>query len=102
MDGMPRDADTSSSLPAIPVQPLSPNDGRILLQHLTGPDAPKDWVGGLNLEYRLGALDAAEPGLVVHVRLSLKTTQSTIWNVIGVCLCPSLCVGLCFWASIYF
>jgi N-acetylated-alpha-linked acidic dipeptidase len=52
------------SLPKIAGLPLSWKDAKPLLENLDGPVAPKDWQGGLPIEYRLG-------GERVRVRLKV-------------------------------
>ncbi len=42
------------SLPKIAGLPLSWKDAKPLLENMDGPVAPKDWQGGLPIEYRLG------------------------------------------------
>jgi N-acetylated-alpha-linked acidic dipeptidase len=73
--GIPND---ESTVPHIPVLPLSYLDARHILQSLGGAAAPKAWQGGLPFTYHLG------PG-VAKVRLSVKlqSPRRTIWNVIA-------------------
>jgi N-acetylated-alpha-linked acidic dipeptidase len=53
------------SLPKIGGLPLSWKDAKPLLENMDGPVAPKEWQGGLPIEYRLG-------GARVRVRLKVE------------------------------
>ncbi|HUO26160.1 MAG TPA: M28 family metallopeptidase [Candidatus Aquilonibacter sp.] len=68
----------SAQLPKIPVTPLSYHDASPILQHLGGPESPREWQGALPFTYHLG------PG---PVKVSLHLTQDyqfrTLWDVIG-------------------
>ena len=44
----------SQSVPKIVAAVLSWHDAKPLLEHMDGPEAPKDWQGGLPITYRLG------------------------------------------------
>lgn len=71
-------ADEAVSLPRIISAPLSARDARVLLQSLGGPDAPKEWQGGLGIDYRVG------PGPVpVKLRVKLDDKLRRIQTVIG-------------------
>ncbi len=66
-------------LPSIPANPLSSADATPILRTMGGPDAPRDWQGGLNFPYHLGGA-----GLVtVHMRIVNDARLRTIWDVIG-------------------
>jgi N-acetylated-alpha-linked acidic dipeptidase len=53
--GAPRvKPEEARSLPRIAGLPLSWKDARPLLENMDGPVAPKEWQGGLPIEYRLG------------------------------------------------
>jgi len=41
-------------LPRIPSLPLSARNAAAILKQLGGPEAPRDWQGGLPLTYRIG------------------------------------------------
>jgi len=41
-------------LPRIPSMPLNARNAAAILKHLGGPEAPKNWQGGLPLTYRIG------------------------------------------------
>lgn len=57
----------AQSLPKIMGVPLSWRDAKPLLENMEGPEAPKDWQGGLPIKYRLsGAVQA-------HVKVDMKT-----------------------------
>ena len=68
----------SAQLPKIPTTPLSYADAWPILEHLAGPDSPRDWQGSLPFTYHVG------PG-PVKVKMHLKQDYQfrTIWDVIG-------------------
>lgn len=70
--------DESAQMPKIPTTPLSYGDAWPILEHLAGPDSPRDWQGALPFTYHIG------PG-PVKVKLHLKQDYQyrTIWDVIG-------------------
>ncbi|HTZ95099.1 MAG TPA: M28 family metallopeptidase [Terriglobales bacterium] len=70
--------DQSAQMPKIPTTPLSYSDAWPILEHLGGPDSPRDWQGALPFTYHLG------PG-PVKVKLHLKQDFElhTIWDVMG-------------------
>jgi N-acetylated-alpha-linked acidic dipeptidase len=70
--------DQSAQLPKIPSTPISYGDAWPLLEHLGGPESPRDWQGSLPFTYHIG------PG-PVKVKLHLKQDFQfrTIWDVIG-------------------
>lgn len=65
------------SLPKIVSAPLSARDARVLLQTMSGDDAPTEWQGGLGIRYRVG------PGATVHMRVKLDDKIRAIQTVIG-------------------
>lgn len=67
-----------STVPHIPVMPLSWEDARQILEHLGGGVAPTTWQGGLAFTYHLG------PG-PSKVRMQVQMNEFThpIWNVIA-------------------
>jgi N-acetylated-alpha-linked acidic dipeptidase len=68
----------SAQLPKIPTTPLSYADAWPILEHLSGPESPRDWQGSLPFTYHVG------PG-PVKVKMHLKQDYQfrTIWDVIG-------------------
>jgi len=68
----------SAQLPKIPTTPLSYADAWPILEHLGGPDSPRDWQGSLPFTYHVG------PG-PTKVRMHLKQDYQfrTIWDVSG-------------------
>ncbi len=68
----------SAQIPKIPVTPLSYHDAYPILQHLGGPDSPREWQGSLPFTYHIG------PG-PVRLRMHLKQDYQfrTLWDVIG-------------------
>jgi N-acetylated-alpha-linked acidic dipeptidase len=68
----------SAQMPKIPVTPLSYHDAAPILQHLAGPDSPREWQGSLPFTYHVG------PG-PARVKMHLKQDYQfrTLWDVIG-------------------
>jgi N-acetylated-alpha-linked acidic dipeptidase len=68
----------SAQMPKIPVTPLSYHDAWPILEHLGGPDSPREWQGALPFTYHVG------PG-PTRVRMHLKQDYQfrTLWDVIG-------------------
>ena len=68
----------SAQMPKVPVTPLSYHDAWPILQHLAGPDSPREWQGALPFTYHVG------PG-PVRVKMHLKQDYQfrTLWDVIG-------------------
>src|SRR5579871_124362 len=68
----------SAQLPKIPSTPISYQDAWPILQHLSGPDSPREWQGSLPFTYHVG------PG-PSKVKLHLKQDYQfrTLWDVIG-------------------
>jgi N-acetylated-alpha-linked acidic dipeptidase len=68
----------SAQLPKIPTTPLSYQDAWPILEHLSGPDSPREWQGALPFTYHIG------PG-PAKVKLHLKQDYRfrSIWDVIG-------------------
>ncbi len=68
----------SPQLPKTPVTPLSYHDVSPMLEHLGGPQSPREWQGALPFTYHVG------PGPVkVRTRLKQDYQFRTIWDVIG-------------------
>ena len=71
-------AGEAASLPTIISAPLSARDARVLLQAMSGPDAPAAWQGGLGIPYKVG------PGTMpVKLRVTADDKVRTIQTVIG-------------------
>jgi N-acetylated-alpha-linked acidic dipeptidase len=70
--------DASAQMPKIPVTPLSYRDIWPVLEHLSGPDSPREWQGALPFTYHVG------PG-PAKLRIHLKQDYQyrTLWDVIG-------------------
>ena len=68
----------SAQMPKIPVTPISYQDAWPILQHLSGPDSPREWQGSLPFTYHVG------PG-TSKVKMHLKQDYQfrTLWDVIG-------------------
>jgi N-acetylated-alpha-linked acidic dipeptidase len=68
----------ASQMPKIPTTPLSYADAWPILQHLSGPESPRDWQGALPFTYHVG------PGPTkVKVHLKQDYQYRTIWDVVG-------------------
>jgi N-acetylated-alpha-linked acidic dipeptidase len=68
----------SAQLPKIPTTPLSYADAWPILEHLGGPDSPRDWQGSLPFTYHVG------PGpTTVKMHLKQDYQLRPIWDVIG-------------------
>lgn len=68
----------SAQIPKIPVTPLSYHDAWPVLQHLGGPDSPREWQGALPFTYHVGPGPAK---LKMHLRQDYQFR--TLWDVIG-------------------
>lgn len=70
--------DKVTSMPKLPTTPLSYADASPILEHLGGPETPREWQGGLPFTYHTG------PG-PVRVKINVKQDYQyrTIWDVIG-------------------
>lgn len=68
----------SAQVPKIPATPLSYHDAWPMLEHLGGPESPRDWQGSLPFTYHVG------PG-PARVKMHLKQDYQfrTLWDVIG-------------------
>ena len=68
----------SAQLPKIPATPISYQDAWPIMQHLGGPDSPREWQGSLPFTYHVG------PG-PAKVKMHLKQDYQfrTLWDVIG-------------------
>ena len=68
----------SAQMPKIPATPLSYHDAWPVLEHLGGPDSPREWQGSLPFTYHVG------PG-PARVKMHLKQDYQfrTLWDVIG-------------------
>jgi N-acetylated-alpha-linked acidic dipeptidase len=68
----------SKALPKIPSNPLSYADASPILEHLGGPDSPREWQGSLPFTYHVGPGPAK-----VHLHVKQDYQYRTIWDVIG-------------------
>ncbi len=68
----------SAQIPKIPVTPLSYHDMWPVLQHLGGPDSPREWQGALPFTYHVGPGPAK---VKMHLRQDYQFR--TLWDVIG-------------------
>jgi N-acetylated-alpha-linked acidic dipeptidase len=68
----------SAQLPRIPVTPLSYHDAWPIMQHLGGPESPREWQGSLPFTYHTGPGPAR---LKMHLRQDYQFR--TLWDVIG-------------------
>ncbi len=65
-------------MPRIPTTPLSYADAWPILEHLGGPDSPREWQGSLPFTYHVGPGPAK-----VKIHLKQDYQLRTIWDVIG-------------------
>jgi N-acetylated-alpha-linked acidic dipeptidase len=78
--GVPRiKMEEVTTLPRIPVQPISYGDARILLEPLRGPLRPKGFQGGLSFAYHVGGTSQVR----VHLKTMMDYQVRKIWNVIS-------------------
>jgi N-acetylated-alpha-linked acidic dipeptidase len=61
-----------------PTTPIGYGAARPLLEHLTGPEAPKSWQGGLPLTYRLGGPGSTK----IHLKIDIQYAPRAAWDVI--------------------
>uniref|UniRef100_A0A131YJE0 Aminopeptidase NAALADL1 n=1 Tax=Rhipicephalus appendiculatus TaxID=34631 RepID=A0A131YJE0_RHIAP len=80
----PRSDRKSLDLPSIPVQPVSYNDARQLLNNMSGSMAPVEWQGRLNITYNLGPGYSTGDEVQVELAVHNILQRSNIQNVIGV------------------
>lgn len=66
------------SVPRIIAVPLSWRDAKPLLENMDGPEAPKEWQGGLPIKYRLGG-----ERVRVHVKTDMNTSVMPNYVVEG-------------------
>ncbi|HUA14132.1 MAG TPA: M28 family metallopeptidase [Verrucomicrobiae bacterium] len=66
------------SVPKIMALPLSWHDARPLLENMDGPVAPKDWQGGLPIEYHLGG-----ERVKAHLRIEMSNGLQPYYVVEG-------------------
>jgi N-acetylated-alpha-linked acidic dipeptidase len=77
--GAPRIAvEDAVSVPKVTAVAMSHRDARPILAALGGPVAPKEWQGGLPVEYHLGGTDA-----VLHVKVDMQTDVQPNYVVEG-------------------
>ena len=78
--GVPRlKMEEVTTLPRIPVQPISYGDARRLLEPLQGPVRPKGFQGGLPFPYHVGGTEYVQ----VHLKTSMDYQVRKIWDVIS-------------------
>ena len=78
--GVPRlKMEEVTTLPRIPVQPISYGDARRLLEPLRGPLRPKGFQGGLPFPYHVGGTEEVR----VHLKTVMDYQPRKIWNVIS-------------------
>jgi len=70
--------DKSAQMPKVPTTPVSYADAWPILEHLGGPESPRDWQGALPFTYHMG------PGpLKLKMHLKQDYQFRSIWDVIG-------------------
>lgn len=70
--------DKSAAMPKIPTTPLSYADAQPILEHLGGPESPRDWQGALPFTYHVGS-----GPVKVKMHLLQDYQFRTIWDVTG-------------------
>ncbi len=70
--------DKNTQLPRVPTTPLSYADAWPIMEHLGGPDSPREWQGALPFTYHVGPGPAK-----VKMHLKQDFQLRTIWDVIG-------------------
>lgn len=73
--------DKTGNQPSIVSIPLSWHDAEPILRAMTGPEAPKEWQGGLPFKYHLGV--TGQGGVRVHLVSRQDYQRRIIWDVIG-------------------
>jgi N-acetylated-alpha-linked acidic dipeptidase len=68
----------SPDMPKVPTMPLSYQDAGPILQHLDGPDSPRDWQGALPFTYHIGPGPAR-----VKVHIKQDYAYRVIWDVMA-------------------
>ncbi len=68
-----------TTLPRIPVQPISYGDAKRLLEPLRGPVRPRGFQGGLPFAYHVGGTEFVR----VHLKTQMDYQVRKIWNVIS-------------------
>lgn len=66
---------SKANIAKLPTTPLSYASAKPILEHLGGPEAPKEWQGGLPLTYRLGS------GSTVHMDLDIDYSVKPVYDV---------------------
>jgi len=80
--GAPRLSVAQTSLPKIPVVPISALNAQQLMQQLRGTDIPANWQGGMSMRYHVG------PG-PTRVKVEVQTDAATngtksVWDTFGI------------------
>lgn len=68
----------AKNLPQLPTTPIGYGAARRLLEAMQGPQAPKDWQGGLPITYHLGGTDTP----VVHLKIDDDRSVKPIHDVV--------------------
>ena len=68
----------AANLPHIPTIPINAQDAGVILNKLTGPQAPASWQGGLPITYHIGP-GASE----IHMKLVMEYKQRPLYDVIA-------------------
>jgi N-acetylated-alpha-linked acidic dipeptidase len=77
-DSQRTDPSKAAAEPRVPTLPISYQDAWPILQHLGGPESPREWQGALPFTYHVG------PGpSKVRVHIKMDYAYRTIWDVIG-------------------
>jgi len=77
--GVPRlKPEEATDLTRLPVQPISYDVARSIIQPLEGPVRPRGFQGGLPFAYHVGGTDAVK----LHLKTDMDYKQRPIWNVV--------------------
>lgn len=77
-DSQRTSVEQAAQLPRVPTTPISYADAWPILEHLGGPESPREWQGSLPFTYHTGAGPAK-----VKIHLKQDYQFRTIWDVIG-------------------
>lgn len=80
--GAPRLSLEQTTLPKIPVVPISAKNAQLLMEQLRGTDIPANWQGGMSMRYHVG------PG-PTRIKVDVKTDAATngtktVWDTFGI------------------
>ena len=80
------EAQEEGAAPQIPVQPLSYGDAVHFLSQLTDHTPPEEWVGGLDIQYRI----TQSENNTKYVCLSLSDCDVCLSSALFICMHPCM------------